>query len=516
MLPRPTASALVVLVLLGALDGAGRVPKARANGPVPTVTVTNPVRIPKLAMAPDGKLTTRVTTAAASASAEAFTGATIGLTPGFRYKLTTCLTYHRSRTTPRTTCADRLVDTRGKPATIHTSAPSVRISAQPRPTGAGSWAYFAGYTQVAYAPVGLADGAAFTLVAYSWPDNGLQGAAVAVPGLGEGKGQHRGRLPANDPVVPEGAYNGAINTGRPDSICRAATTTSAGRLPPGLSSRHPAFAGAPAYYEVGGPTGAFAGQPPVGVMLVIHGGGWYAEGSGATRSVRPMADRWRARGWETVNLTYHACGQSLGDVLWFYDKTREWFGKSAIVCASGASAGGHLALTLAAKRRGVYCVVSEGGPTDLDRIQQQAAFDPATGATDQTNGGRALHNVAAAAFGGDNLASISPAALARGSLGGTRVLQGFAAADPLVPYQQALDLRLAMLVANPGAYVDTVRLARGPVSFVHATVSSDAMSDFLLREERLVAPVTPDCEMNTPAARRQRALDALARTIVRI
>ncbi|MDP9239805.1 MAG: hypothetical protein M3O55_04090, partial [Actinomycetota bacterium] len=451
MLPRPTALAMVVLVLLGALDGVGRVPDARANGAAPTVTVTNPVRITGLAMAPDGKLTTRVTTAAASTSAEAFTGATVGVTPGFRYKLTTCLTYHRTRATPLTTCADRLVDTRGKRATIHTSAPTVRITAQPRPTGAGSWAYFAGYTQVTYAPAGLAEGAAYTLVAHSWPDNGLQGAAIAVPGPGQGKG----RLPANDPVVPEGAYTGAINTGRPDSICRAATTTSAGRLPPGLSTRHPAFAGAPAYYEVGGPTGAFAGRPPVGVMLVIHGGGWYAEGSGATRSVRPMADRWRARGWETVNLTYHACGQSLGDVLWFYDKTRAWFGSSAIVCATGASAGGHLALTLAAKRKGVYCVVSEGGPTDLDYIQQQTAFNPATGATDQTNGGRVLHNLAAAAFGGDNLASVSPVALARGSLGGTRVLQGFAEADPLVPYQQALDLRRSLLESNPGAYVDT-------------------------------------------------------------
>ncbi|PZS35554.1 MAG: hypothetical protein DLM59_02815 [Pseudonocardiales bacterium] len=496
-------TALVVLVILGGADTVGLTPAARATTPATTVTVNNPIRIPALASTPDGMLSTRVTTTAASATAEAVTTHAIGLTKGFRYKLTTCLTYRRNGAIPLARCADRLVDTVGSPAAIHASAPTVRISAQPRPSGPGSWAYFAGYTQVTYAAGGTADAltagsVAYTMVAHSWPDDGLRGAGVAVPTRGESLAA----LPANDPVNSDGPYNGAINTGRPDSICRAVTTLTKGPFPVGLTTHHPAFAGAPAYYEVGGPTGSFAGKPPLGVMLVIHGGGWYAEGSGATTSVRPVADRWRARGWETVNLTYHACGRSLDDVLWFYDKTRAWFGPSAVVCASGASAGGHLALTLAAKRKGVYCVVSEGGPTDLQRIQGQAAFELGSGAADQTNGGRILHNVAAAAFGGDNLASISPVSMSQDYLKDTRVLQGFALDDPLVPFQQALDLRRSMLAVNPSAYVDTVQLAHGPVSFVHATISRDAMADFLLREERLVAPITSDCELGTAGSRR--------------
>jgi hypothetical protein len=38
------------------------------------------------------------------------------------------------------------------------------------------------------------------------------------------------------------------------------------------------LAGAPAYYEVGTPSGAFEGRSPVGVMMVVHGGGWSVTG----------------------------------------------------------------------------------------------------------------------------------------------------------------------------------------------------------------------------------------------
>ncbi len=73
---------------------------------------------------------------------------------------------------------------------------------------------------------------------------------------------------------------------------------------------------APASYEVGLPTDPYAGHAPLGVMLVIHGGGWTASGVGGVQAMRPDADRWRARGWETVNLTYRPCAQSTTDVLW--------------------------------------------------------------------------------------------------------------------------------------------------------------------------------------------------------
>jgi acetyl esterase/lipase len=508
---RPTTAALAILGLLSGAGAVALTPVRHAGAPM-TVVRTNAIRASAPDSTPDGSLTTTVTYTAAAASAEASTADTVRLARGLRFKLTTCLTYHRRGSAPIARCADRYVDTRPNPATIRTGAPTVRLPDQPRPSGAASWAYFAGYTQVAFrSGSGVAAGGGYTVAAHSWPGTGLQGAGIAVAG----RGRTWAALPANEPVLPDGVDTGAINSGAPDGICRASFSPTGGRLPPGVTTGHPAFARAPAYYEVGEPTGSFTGQQPLGVMLVIHGGGWYSDGPGATRSGRPVADRWRARGWETVNLTYRACGQSLGDVLWFYDRTRAWFGPSATVCASGASAGGQLALMLATKRRGVYCVVSEGGPTDLRLVQNQTAFDAATGAVDQTRGGRMLHNLAAAAFGEENLASVSPAALAAG-LKNTRVLQGFALTDPLVPYEQATDLRLAMLAANPGAYVDTAQLAPGPVSFVHANVSRPALADFIAREDRLVAPVSAMRPLRPEGTWGQRAPDALARTMVRI
>ncbi len=101
-----------------------------------------------------------------------------------------------------------------------------------------------------------------------------------------------------------------------------------------------------------------------------------------------------------------------------------------------------------------------------------------------------MHNLAAAAFGEENLPEYSPAAHASATLKNTRVLQGFSAEDPYVPYQQAADLANAMRAANPAAYVDDIQMAAGTIPFAHAPVSQAALDDFYAREEQLVAPVT--------------------------
>jgi hypothetical protein len=191
-----------------------------------------------------------------------------------------------------------------------------------------------------------------------------------------------------------------------------------------------------------------------------------------------------------VNLTYHACGDSFGDVLWFYDKARAWFGPGAKICAHGYSAGAHLGLLVGATRPDLYCVVSQAGPTDLTTIQGELAYDAATGQHSQTLGGRYVHNLAAAAFGEENLPAYSPAAQAATSLKDTRVLQGFSADDPLVPYQQAADLAGAMQAANPGAYVDNLQLETGTIPFGHGGVTQAALNDYYAAERRLVAPIT--------------------------
>jgi dienelactone hydrolase len=195
--------------------------------------------------------------------------------------------------------------------------------------------------------------------------------------------------------------------------------------------------------------------------------------------MRPDADRWRARGWKTVNLTYRACGQTASDVLWFYDKARTASG-AAKICAFGTSAGGNLALLVGAYRPDLYCAVSQAGPTDLRTTQDEVAYDAASGLHNQTLGGRRVHNLGTAAFGEENLFWFSPAALAYGSLKITRVLQGFSADDPLVPYQQTADLAKAMRAENPVAYVDRIQLAAGTIPFAHGRITQDAPTAAIL------------------------------------
>jgi acetyl esterase/lipase len=454
-------------------------PCAAANVPA-AATKTNVVRDPATGIA-DGALTTRVTYTAATATAAASTGDSIGLPQGMTYRLRTCVAYHLHGTTPLATCAARDVDARTNDATVQTYAPPVTLQRQPRPT-TQPWGYFTAYVEVRHLSAG-----AWLMSAHSWPENGLQGAGVAVAAQGEDVGT----LPANSVVTLDGPFTSPIDgSGQPDGICTAAPLPSDDSpLPAGVSSSHLAFSDAPDYYEVGLPTGDHAGEAPRGVMLVVHSGGWTIAGAGGVQRVRPDADRWRARGWETVSFANRMCGLSLADTLWFYDRARAWFGPDARICALGTSAGGHLALLIGAYRPDLYCAVSQAGPTDLRTIQGEVAYDAASGAFDQTLGGRWVHNLAAAAFGEENLPVYSPAAQASGPLKGTRVLQGFSADDATVPYQQAVDLADAMHAADPDAYVDSVQLATGTIPFAHGHVTQAALDDFYAREERLVASI---------------------------
>ena len=458
-------------------------PAAQANIP-PPVTKSNTVRLPAYGNVPDGTLTTRLTYQQTTASAAASTGNTIGLGKGAVFTLTTCVAYHLQGAAPVSSCADRVVDTRANAATVYTYAPSVTLSGRPRPSGSAAWGYFTAYAQILMQING-----ASSFAAHTWPDDGLQGAGLPVAA----QAATAATLPPNGSVsLQDVAYKGQINTGQADSICRPQPLAANGSaLPPGVVSSHPGFAGAPAYYEVGLPTGAYAGQAPRGAMLVIHGGGWVTTGTGAVQAYgRAEADRWRARGFETVNLTYRGCGLSVADATWFYDKARARFGAPAKICATGISAGGHLALMLAATRPDVYCVDSQAGPTDLRVIQDQLAYDPATGTLSQTWGGRWAHNIGAAAFGEENLAAVSPAASAAGPLRNTRLLQGFSADDYLVPWAQATTLGDAVLAANAAAYVDNDRLAPGStVAFGHGRTTQAGLDDFFAREVQLVSPI---------------------------
>jgi acetyl esterase/lipase len=244
---------------------------------------------------------------------------------------------------------------------------------------------------------------------------------------------------------------------------------------------------APAYYEVGSPSGAFLGQPPKGIMIVIHGGGWFRVGKNIVAAVRSRANRWRAAGWATVNIDYRACRTSAGDVLWFMNRIRAR-NPRRVICASGDSAGAQLALLLASIRDDLACVMAYSAPSDLVAIREQVAFDRTTGLL-QNVGPRYVSNLSIAAFGSSPraLAARNPIGLAAHVR--ARVLLAASATDPLIPAEQNVAYAAAVKAGHPSGYVDSAVLAAGTIPFVHSGVSQAALDDLRQREDALVAPL---------------------------
>jgi acetyl esterase/lipase len=239
---------------------------------------------------------------------------------------------------------------------------------------------------------------------------------------------------------------------------------------------------APAYYEIGAPIGAFAGKQAKGEMLVIHGGGWHLVGKATVAFERRHADEWRARGWETINLDYRACSQSLADVLWFKQRVR-LLHPDALLCAEGISAGAHLALMLATTESDLACAIALGGPTDFATIANQTAFDYRYGIYDNAGPSKVL-NLATAAFG-NNVANMSPRKYVSSIT--ARLLLASGERDPMIPAAQNTALASAMFNSHSDAYVDVDLLPYGPMKFVHTGATQAALDDLSRREDALVA-----------------------------
>src|SRR4051794_12887640 len=217
------------------------------------------------------------------------TAPTVGLGPNQYFKLATCLKRHVVGSSYETKCNQTYVDTRGKLASITVAAPTQQLKS-PRPSSSSTSGYFS-YAVNIYTR--KADGS-YSEVATSWPGSLGKDAVAIAP-----KGLTAGAAPAAEGSALSSGMTGGMNSSAPDSFCgydsRGATTAA----PTGVSTTS-LGSGAPAYYEVGEPTGDYAGQTPKGVMLVIHGGGWFTVGGHAVETMRPEADRWRARGWRTL------------------------------------------------------------------------------------------------------------------------------------------------------------------------------------------------------------------------
>jgi dipeptidyl aminopeptidase/acylaminoacyl peptidase len=184
------------------------------------------------------------------------------------------------------------------------------------------------------------------------------------------------------------------------------------------------------------------------------------------RAMDEDVDRWNERGFATVNIDYAAGSASMTDVLSFYDAVRDWQGPDVPIAATGASAGGHLSMYIAARRPDVSFVVSHAGPSDLTRL---------AGATDAS---KSLQTAVDSLFGVEHLAGYSPVHNAASM--GARVLAANAANDELVLPDQAR----YMQEARPDL-VDTLILDSGDRPYVHANVSQESLDELHSAEEKL-------------------------------
>lgn len=214
-------------------------------------------------------------------------------------------------------------------------------------------------------------------------------------------------------------------------------------------------------------------RSPSKAMLVIHGGGWSDVGAAYVRGIAPVERRWRRRGWTTLSVSYRPGATSITDVVAWYDALRARM-PNARICATGESAGGHLALLLAT-RRPLACVVSLAGVTDLVGLARQAGSGDALGY-------RYVSGLSMRAFGVRSLPRYSPRARLSSVHRRTRMMLVAAVTDPLVPVEQVAPF--ARAARAKGLHVTTRVLGAGPVTFVHTTVDRAQLAGSIAAERR--------------------------------
>ena len=388
--------------------------------------------------------------------------AALRLAVGRTYRLITCVWDKAPAAAPVSTCES--ADVRPSALTVITGVPgpTARLTVD-RPAAGSRAATIAG-TVLVFAQ--QSDGG-FAAYASSWPAAGLPAAGIAVPATD----QVAAPVLGPQGVARPGIYPGGINSGAQDSICRENVLP--GTLPAEGSTS--SLGDLPFGYDVTSPR---AGVALRGTMLLVHGGAWSIVGATALGGTRADAQRWRARGWRTVNVDYRACAPSLGDVLAIYDRVRATYGSKRPICAFGRSAGGHLTLLLAAQRPALDCVAVIASPTDLPKLAHQTtAADP--------DGPPMAYDLATAAFGEDRLAELSPIRTRLRA----RVLFALADNDALIPLSQGTALATRQRRRDPSAYVDVLRVAAGDVQFEHGYVSPAGERSFFAHERKLVAPL---------------------------
>jgi dipeptidyl aminopeptidase/acylaminoacyl peptidase len=212
--------------------------------------------------------------------------------------------------------------------------------------------------------------------------------------------------------------------------------------------------------------------PPKGFVLVIHGGGWVLTGPTTLQSESPTVGWLIGHEWGVYNVDYRPGWLSVVDVVAAYDYLRR-LDPTAPMCALGQSAGGQLAILLAASRRSLRCVISEAGVTDLPLIP---ASDP-------------LHALMEHVFQGE-LWEFSPVRLAsyiHGTLlcAGSSFDQVVPEPDQLAAIKRARSSTITMLLA--GAPTPGGPSLAHPPNFIHASITAAAQRLFTSELTKVLA-----------------------------
>jgi dipeptidyl aminopeptidase/acylaminoacyl peptidase len=182
---------------------------------------------------------------------------------------------------------------------------------------------------------------------------------------------------------------------------------------------------------------------PGAVVILLHGGGWQPNPAGYRTQVA-YGKLISAGGVATVAVGYGPGAAGLRQIEDVFSDARRCF-PDVPICAIGDSAGGNLALMLAAREPELACVIGRAAPTDLTSLPAQ--------------GGDEAHQLAVDAFGARGLQRFSP--VRHVDAINARVLLIMAENDPLVPAAQGRELKEAL------PSTDLVVLRPGPVPFVH-------------------------------------------------
>jgi acetyl esterase/lipase len=195
-----------------------------------------------------------------------------------------------------------------------------------------------------------------------------------------------------------------------------------------------------------------AGTNPAGVVILIHGGGWKANHD-AYEAEMPLAAALQQQGYATVVVGYNAGADGFQEIEQVYSQAKKRY-PGLPICADGISAGGHLALMLAAREPDLTCVVGLVTPTDLTTLPEQ--------------GGTEAYGLAVAAFGGDQLAKWSPVRYADKIK--AKVLLMLAQTDPVVPLEQGREF----VKADPRAQLYVIPAGPTPVEWLHGATTTAA------------------------------------------